>query len=185
MAYRPPAARDMALLLILFSLLLVTFQFVSLVKLETLDPGVSYITLSLFVKALAANLDFDWLDGLLAVLIVTTVVAVAIPEIWQRRLTAFLECYFASERRTLVLLAMSCLLGIRYYFAPGNLSWGADAPQHIDYAYITSQAISQLELPHWTNYLAGGTRYLQFYGVLFFGSSAVSAGRVTGLRVRA
>ena len=57
---------------------------------------------------------------------------------------------------------------VRYYLAPGDFSWSADQAQHITYSHITARSLSQGEIPIWTNYLGGGTPYLQFYGCLFF-----------------
>ena len=55
-----------------------------------------------------------------------------------------------------------------YYFAPGELNWAGDSPQHISYAFITFKAISNGEWPIWTNHLGAGSPYTQFYGFLFY-----------------
>ena len=57
---------------------------------------------------------------------------------------------------------------MRYYFAPGQLAWGGDAAEHILYTQIAAKSFAVGEWPIWTNYLAGGSPYLQFYGFLFF-----------------
>ncbi len=74
----------------------------------------------------------------------------------------------ASEARALVGLGIACTCAVRYYFAPGQLAWGGDAAEHILYVKIASEAFAVGEWPIWTNYLAGGSPFLQFYGFLFF-----------------
>ena len=68
----------------------------------------------------------------------------------------------------LVGLGIACTCAVRYYFAPGQLAWGGDAAEHILYVKIASEAFAVGEWPIWTNYLAGGSPFLQFYGFLFF-----------------
>jgi len=48
------------------------------------------------------------------------------------------------------------------------MPWGGDAAVHIAYAQLASLSLASGEWPIWTNYFAGGSPYLQFYGFLFF-----------------
>ena len=49
-----------------------------------------------------------------------------------------------------------------------ELAWDGDAAEHIRYVKIASEAFAVGEWLIWTNYLAGGSPFLQFYGFLFF-----------------
>ena len=67
-----------------------------------------------------------------------------------------------------MLLIVSCTALLRYYFSVGQLSWAGDAAEHIVYSWIAAGAFAAGELPIWTNYVSGGSSFLQFYGFLFF-----------------
>ena len=88
---------------------------------------------------------------------------------WRRRsLSRFLQTVFQSEWQTLLLLGSSSLVLVRFYLAPGELSWAGDASQHLIHAHIVAQALARGDIPIWTNYLGTGSPNLQFYGFLFF-----------------
>ena len=162
-------AGEIPILLFLLSVLLFVFQYVSLEKFNILPPGVNYRTIPRFIEVIGLKkIDLDFTDGLLLALIFALGLCIVILELWRKRLSLFLDQVFASEKQTLWLLAISSLVLVRFYFARGGINWGADAPQHICYAYITAESIARGEIPTWTNYMGSGTPYLQFYGFLFF-----------------
>ena len=161
--------KEIPILLSLLGVLLFVFQYVSLEKFNVLPPGVSYRTIPRFLEIIdAKKINFDFTDGLLLMLIFALGLCIVALELWQKRLSLFLDQVFASEKQTLWLLAISSLVLVRFYFARGGVNWGADAPQHICYAYITAASFARGEIPIWTNFLGSGTPYLQFYGSLFF-----------------
>jgi hypothetical protein len=167
---RPPtdrSSRGVAILLGLLALALVCFQFVTLKKFDTIAPGVSFLSFTRFWETVEHRIDFELVDGMLMLAILLLAGFLVLLELWAGRLTAFLDQVFASERRTLLLLASGSLVCVRFYLAPGAL-WTADAPQHVSYAHMTAQAMARGEIPIWTNYLGSGSPYLQFYGFLFF-----------------
>jgi hypothetical protein len=165
---RPKQPRDILLLLIALAIALFVFQYVTLAKLSVLPPSKSYNSVALYADEVRRFVTFHWADAVLAGLIVALVLAIVFVEIRKGRLSLFLGHAFASEKRTLLLLGLASLVLVRFYFARGELSWAADAAQHIVYSHITAEALARGELPVWTNYLSTGSPYLQFYGFLFF-----------------
>jgi hypothetical protein len=159
---------DVAAILIGTTILLFAFQFRTLTKLSKLPPSLSFVTLGRFVDEVRKNVALDWVDGVLAVAIVMLCLAVVLLELWRKRLSCFLDEIFSSSSRTLWLLTISCVVFVRFYLAPGGLSWAGDASSHLAYAFITAQAMVRGELPIWTNYLGFGSPYIQLYGFLFF-----------------
>ena len=164
---RSKSSRDVSILLSLLAVALVCFQYATLRKFDVLAPGVSFLSFSRFWKTAEQRIDFEFLDGFLLLAIITLAAALFLLELRGGRFTAYLDWVFASERRTLLLLATGSLVCVRYYMAPGTL-WTADAPQHVSYSHMTAQAMARGEIPIWTNYLGSGSPYLQFYGFLFF-----------------
>lgn len=165
---RFPKPRGISALLSLLALLLFVFQRFTLEKFQTIPPGLSYPSLPRFLETVQQKVPLTFSDGLLLGTILLLALAVAVLEIWKKQLSTFLHLIFASERQTLLLLACSSLVLVRFYFARGTFSWGGDSPQHICYAFLTSQSFARGEIPMWTNYLGAGTPHFQFYGFLFF-----------------
>ena len=147
---------------------LFAFQYRTLTKLSELPPSMSFVTLGRFVEEIRAKVALDWFDGVLAAVIVALCLSVVALELWRKRLSCFLDQIFCSSTRTLWLFTISSIVFLRYYLAPGGLSWAGDASSHLTYAYITAQAMVRGELPIWTNYLGFGSPYIQLYGFLFF-----------------
>jgi len=160
--------RRVQLLLALLVLLLVCFQYVTLVKFNVFPPGASHLSFLRFFKAAQEQVDLTFVDAALFGLILLVCLSLILLELWQKRLSFFLQHILASERRTLLLLGASSLVFVRFYFATGEFSWAGDSSQHISYAFITAQAFSRGEIPIWTFYFGNGSPYLQFYGFLFF-----------------
>ena len=160
--------RDVPFLLGVLAVLLYAQQYVTLVKLNIFPPGVTFGTPGLYFKAVFDRVHFDWLDVSLALSIAATCGLLLLREIQSRRLSLFLNLTFASNARTTALMGVAGLLLVRFYLARGDLSWAADAPQHISFAHITARALAEMELPIWTYYFGTWTPYLQFYGFLFF-----------------
>jgi len=150
------------------TVLLFVFQYVTLAKFSVFRPGVTYWELRLFVDAVSQKVPIGWGDGLLASLILLPIGYLVAIELTPGRLTTFLGWIFDDERRTRISLTVASLIAIRYYFAPGSVSWAGDAPQHLSYLSITSEILLNLEVPIWTNYYGAGSPFLQFYGFLYF-----------------
>jgi hypothetical protein len=162
---------DLRLVILLLgglTLWLICFQYYTLVKFNVLAPGLRYESLAIFLKAVRLYVPLNWIDGLLAVLIIGTAIALVLLEILRSHLTKFFSLVFESEKRTLWLLAAACLLLVRFYFARGDTSWAADTNNHLPYAWIAARAFALGEIPIWTNYFSSGSPFLQFYGFLFF-----------------
>ena len=159
--------REIPVLLILLSLSLFCFQYVTLEKLAIFSPGMTFLSVIRFWEIAGREVGFDFIDGLLVFAVLALAIALLLLEFGRGRLSVFLGRVFSSEKQTLLLLAACSLVLVRFYFARG-MAWAGDAPQHISYAEITAQALKRGEIPTWTNYLGSGSPYLQFYGFLFF-----------------
>ena len=160
--------RDVITLLSTLSVLLVYFQYTTLFKFAVLEPAKRYRNLGTFIQVVRRHALIDLADAIVAILIFALFVTIIVLELRKKRLSAFLSKVFETEKRTLLLLVIACLLCCRYYFARGGLAWAGDANFHIGYAWIASQAFAQGEIPIWTNYFGAGGPYCQFYGFLFF-----------------
>ena len=68
----------------------------------------------------------------------------------------------------MLLLGLSSLVFVRFYFARGELTFVADTSVHTSYAWIASRSFSHREIPLLTNYFSTGSPYLQFYGFPLF-----------------
>jgi hypothetical protein len=161
-------AEDVAVALLALVAMLVAFQYRTLAKFAVLPPGAGYKDLETFIAIVRRKVILDPVDGLLCLLILVPIAYILMAELRHRRLTVSLSWIFADERRTFLSLAAMCLVSVRYYFAPGGLSWAGDAPQHISYLDITTRILSDFELPIWTNYFGNGSPFLQFYGFIYF-----------------
>ena len=143
-------------------------QFTTLSKFQVMPPAAGFKSPGDFAREIQAAVNFQPWDWGLIVLLAGTVFAVLVMEIRGRQLTRLFDYCFAHETRTLVLLIISCTVLLRYYFTIGQLSWAGDAAEHIVYSWIAAKAWAAGELPIWTNYVSGGSPFLQFYGFLFF-----------------
>jgi hypothetical protein len=161
-------ARDVAAALFALVVLLVAFQYRTLAKFIVLSPGKGFPDLGSFVNIIRRDVTLDSVDGILCFLLLAPVAYILFAEIRHRRLTDSLGWIFSDERRTILALGLTCLVSVRYYFAPGGMRWAGDAPQHISYLDITTRIFSNLDLPIWTNYFGAGSPFLQFYGFLYF-----------------
>lgn len=160
--------RDVTAALIALLVLLIVFQYRTLANFIVLPPGVAFSDLGLFVDTVRREVALDAFDAILALAILLPLFYMVFVEARHKRLTDGLAWVFADERRTVVALGITSLVCVRYYFAPGFLSWAGDAPQHISYLDITTQILADFELPIWTNYFGAGSPFLQFYGFLYF-----------------
>jgi hypothetical protein len=177
--------RDVATAILALAVMLIVFQYRTLAKLIVLPAGSTSWDLGSFVDAVRREVEFDFVDGMLCVLILGPILYILVAEFRNRRFTRFLTWIFDDERRTVAALALASLVSVRYYFAIGALSWAGDAPQHLSYLDITTEIFSNFELPIWTNYYGTGSPFLQFYGFLGQRSQRRTAtcGRNDGCRV--
>ena len=157
-----------ALILFFWGVLCVCIQYVTVEKFWVFSPGKSHITWENFVSAVGEQVTFHTSDGVLLFLFLGCSVFLLYKEVRQRVISDFLQSCFASEPKTLVLLVVSILLCIRYYFSHGELSWSADASSHIATAWLASQDVANGHIPSWTFYMGAGSPYLQNYGFAFF-----------------
>jgi hypothetical protein len=155
-------------LLSVLTVLLVVFHYFTLVKFGALPPAVKQQSVAAFIRVASRSVSLGAADAALEGMIVAAFVCLVLLEVWRRRFSVFLGMVFQTERMTRAVLVVSCLIAVRYYLAPGELSWSADTSPHTAYAWIAARSISQGELPIWTNYFATGSPFLQFYGFLFF-----------------
>ena len=175
-APRSPATRehahswpvDVAAILVLLAALLVYFQYNTLAKFSGSPTVKRFSSPAEFFGAALEAAKLNLSDALVAFLILIACASLLVLELRERRLTRFFDKVFESESRTRLFLALSSLILVRFYFAPGESSWVADTNFHNTYAWITSQSFSRGEIPIWTNYLCTGSPFLQFYGFLFF-----------------
>jgi len=159
---------DAAVGLVLWGGALVLFQLITLSKLAVLSPGAGFLSPSEFYRVVQEAVRFTWEDAALLLSLVLISVYLLWRQLKAGSLRKLLSQAFTSERRAVGLVALSSLLFVRYYFAPGQMPWGGDAAEHIAYCLVASHAFSMGEWPIWTNYFSGGSPYLQFYGFLFF-----------------
>ncbi len=158
----------MSALLALLAGLLILFQVVTLGKFGVLRPGLRYQSLQGFLSVVSRFVDLSAVDASLLVLILSVCILLVGIEWRGRRLSAFFEHVFESERRTVVLLVLGSLILVRFYFAGGEFAHGADTYLHVTYAWLAATSMMQGEVPIWTHYFCNGTPYLQFYGFLFY-----------------
>ncbi|MFT5374450.1 MAG: hypothetical protein ACI906_001269 [Candidatus Latescibacterota bacterium] len=154
--------------LLVWAAALVLFQLITLNKFSTLPPGAGFLVPAEFYREIQMSVRLGWQDAVLFL----ALVLIALYLLW-RQLKAgsigrLLVLALSTERRACVLLALSSLLCVRYYFARGQMPWGGDAGEHIAYCLVASRSFAMGEWPIWTNSFAGGSPYLQFYGFLFF-----------------
>ena len=136
-------------------------------RFSTMFPGLRYGTFREYFGVLLEQISVDAADAAVAGLIVCCFLALIGLEASGRKFSRFLDQVFATEKRTLVFLGLSFLVLVRYYFALGEM-WTGDASIHVVYAWITSEAFLQGEMPIWSNYYSAGIPFLQFYGFLFY-----------------
>ena len=160
--------RTVSRLFLLLALLLIVFQYCTLAKFSVLPPSVSYLSFTRFWAATKAQVIFSTFDLFLLSALVLVAGAIVGSEIKSNAVSRWLQYMLASEKRTWGLLTCACLLSVRYYFAPGEISWAGDAAHHIATADMAAQAMRSGEIPVWTFYMGGGSPYLQNYGFLFF-----------------
>ena len=146
----------------------ICIQYVTIEKFSVFPRGKSYTTWANFVRAIEKQITFGPLDGLLVALFLVSTAFLLYKEVRHRVLTDFLQTCFASQRKTLWLLAGCLLLCVRFYFARGELSWAADASHHIVSSWLAAQAIADGQVPIWTFFMGTGSPYLQNYGFAFF-----------------
>ncbi len=147
---------------------LALIQFVTLNKFSVLPPGAGFLLPAEFYREARALVRLQWTDAVLVAAFVLGAAFLLLRELQAGSLSRLLALAWSSERRTLWLLSLSSLFLVRYYFSFGQMPWGGDAAEHIAYCMVASRAFSLGEWPIWTNYFAGGSPYLQFYGFLFF-----------------
>ena len=155
-------------LLLLIGGSLFATQYVTIVKFSVLPPSASYIQLEHFAEAVQDQIQFNASDYALFVLLFTAVVSVLYREIRAGDLTWYLQQTLSNNRKAVSLLLGCALVCVRYYFAPGELSWAGDASHHIVTAQLAATTIRDGELPVWTFYMGNGSPYLQNYGFVFF-----------------
>ena len=159
---------DVSALLALLAGLLIVFQYVTLNKFGVLRPGLRYHSLQGFLSVVSRFVSINLFDVSLLLLIVAAGMLLVFIEWRWRRLSVFFEHIFARERRTVVFLVLGSLVLVRFYFAEGEFSHGADTYLHVAYAWLAATSMAQGEVPIWTHYFCNGTPYLQFYGFLFY-----------------
>jgi hypothetical protein len=160
--------RDVATALLVLAVMLVIFQYHTLAKFIVLPAGSIHWDLATFIDAVRREVELDSVDAMLCALILAPILYILVAKLRDTRFTRLLSWIFAGERRTVAALALTSLICVRYYFAPGTLSLAGDAPQHISYLDITTEILSTADLPIWTNYFGTGSPFLQFYGFLYF-----------------
>ena len=143
-------------------------QFATLSKFQVMPPAAGFKSPGDFAAELHASVSFQPWDWGLIILLAGAVFSVLIMEIRGHQLTRLFDYCFARDARALVLLIISSTVLMRYYFTVGQLSWAGDAAEHIVYSWIAASAFAAGELPIWSNYISGGSPFLQFYGFLFF-----------------
>ncbi len=158
----------MPILLALLVGLLLAFQYFTLTKLAVEPAGAGLVSFAAFARNLTAQIEFSRLDIALGFALLTVVELLVTAEIWFRALTRCLDRALATARGALALCAITCLILVRFYFAPGQPTWAGDADTHIAYARIASESIAVGEFPVWTNAFTAGAPFAQFYGFLFF-----------------
>ncbi len=155
-------------MLLFLGVLSVCMQYVTVEKFSVFPPGRSHVTWANFVRAVEKQITFGPLDVLLVALFLVSTAFVLYKEVRHRVLTDFLQDCFASQRKTLWLLAGCLLVCVRFYLARGELSWVADASHQIATSWAAASAIADGQVPVWTFFLGTGSPYLQNYGFAFF-----------------
>ncbi len=106
-------------------------------------------------------------DWLLAGLLLATVLLLVVAEVRTRRVSADLQQILASNRDTLVFIALLAAVACRFYLAPGEFALG-DSTAHITRVWTTARSLAQGQWPSWSFFTYAGFPLLQFYGSTFF-----------------
>ena len=155
-------------LLLLTTVVLYVFQYVTLDKLKVLPPSKPYGSAAVYFGAVADKVDFAFIDGLLAAVILVLCGAMLLLEIKRRWFSDLLSWGLESERRTMLLLALGSLVLIRYYFALGPMHLSGDASLHLQYSLLAARYVANGTLGIWTNQFGLGMPFVQFYGFLYY-----------------
>ena len=150
------------------ALLAVVFQYTTLAKFAVLSPGAGFVSWREFWQRVATDVPLNRSDAVLPLLMLCIGISLSVLELRRGLVTQLLLAVTSSETWALGGVFVGSLFCVRYYFAPGQLAWGGDAAEHILYVQIASRSFAAGEWPIWTNCLAGGSPFLQFYGFLFF-----------------
>jgi hypothetical protein len=156
---------DAISLLVLEAVSLIALQHTS-APVMAATQGVRYMPIGLYFQFLS-DLPWSQLDLLLFGVALLTFVSIICLELARSSITRLFDQVFSRDLYALLFTAASCIGVCRYYFAPGRLSWGADASHHAVYTWIASEALQSGVLPVWTPFLSVGTYFVQYYGFLF------------------
>jgi hypothetical protein len=147
--------------------------YISLIALQyTAMPKLAFtVAMQWPIDAYLTNLTrIDWstIDLILFAIVAGTILVLVFSEVNARGVTRFLNIVFHDRWLSIGLTAITCLVGVRYYFSIGRMTWGGDGSFHTLYAWITSEAFATWTFPIWTPLVSAGTPFLQFYGFTFF-----------------
>lgn len=137
------------------SIVLIVFQYITLQKFQVLSPIV-YFNLPGLLQLILTSAPLDFIDLILALLILSLFSTLCLLEYRRKRFSQFLIQTFASNTRTRIVLALGSLVLVRFYFAPSAFHWMSDMASHISYAWLAANTFQQGEFPIWTNYLGTG-----------------------------
>lgn len=165
---RPSFPVGMGVLLGIFVFALFIFQYTTLQKFQVLKPAVRYVVSWETLSYIQSQVGLTMWDAMGFGLIASLFLLGVFFEIFRGRLSLLLRWVFVTDRRTVWALVGVSVVCVRFYFASGVLNWAGDGSSHMCYAWLASESFAQGDIPIWTNYLGGGSPYLQFYGFLFF-----------------
>ena len=156
---------DAIVLLTVQALSLIALQYTSasvLVKTNT----IRYMPPGLYLRFLSEQ-PWQAIDLALTAIALLTFAAIIVVDLTRGSVTRFLHLVLAHDTSALLFTFGCCLVSVRYYFAPGRLTWGADASHHAVHTWIASEGIRSGTLPIWTPLLSVGSYFVQYYGFLF------------------
>jgi hypothetical protein len=139
--------RTIPLLLGALTVQLFALQHLTLSKLAIAPAGAGMVSFATFAHQLLEQVSFTAVDLGLGFSILITCELLLATEVLFCGLTRFLDRALATERGALILLAATCLVLVRFYFAPGQPTWAGDSGGHITYAFIAAHSAPPASRP--------------------------------------
>lgn len=172
---RQPWPIDATCLLAIEAIALIALQ-ISSAPVLIATHSVRYMPPLLYLDFLS-KLPWTTLDLFLAAVVVLTFVAIVVLDRIRGSVTLLLKRVLASDRSAVLFTVGCCFVLVRACFAPGRLTWGADASHHAVHTWIASEAFRTGTLVVWTPLMSVGSYFLQYYGWVYATvSGAVAAG---------
>jgi Ca2+/Na+ antiporter len=155
-----------------------TLERLKLMMVRESDVGALNLSFGSILRLIVENLRP--IDAVLLASFAALLLWLILRELRQKSTSADLADALASERRSLLLLAVMGVAACRFYLSPGQFSLG-DSLCHVSRVWAAADSFARGHWPFWSFFNYAGYPLLQFYGPLFFvigGAAANLVGNV-------